>query len=346
MAITRQRIINRAKQLIISNPIWGKDKINVQLRREFGVGLRRIEVAKLKKLVTKQSPILSQQQIYLKQRQVTLQREGFLPQEAQYYSHYPISKPGLKSIRRFRASEIRNAIKKGVSRARIISYISDSYETKGYLDKGGKINPQAWYSRAFDEITKPIKERKSVLIEPEAYNDYRKAKQQFKFSIHDSLALSEAISSDKLPERMEQYRILRNAFFSHWEAFSIITAQTPSDKEGKIELQNLDLRNDYWQNAIQERINDARESIRKFMARGMNYPQAKQAYTREVELYYQNTKQTGDGRFQRGKETPWGWLREYYKWKAKPTVDFVEGKGKRQQRMDKKKMPYRVSRVN
>jgi len=39
-----------AKQLIIANPTWGKDKINKAVRARYKVGLRRVDVARLKEV--------------------------------------------------------------------------------------------------------------------------------------------------------------------------------------------------------------------------------------------------------------------------------------------------------
>jgi len=39
-----------AKQLIIANPTWGKDKINKAVRVRYNVGLRRVDVARLKEV--------------------------------------------------------------------------------------------------------------------------------------------------------------------------------------------------------------------------------------------------------------------------------------------------------
>ena len=45
---TREERLTRAKQLIIAHPEWGRVKVNKELRKEFGIGLRTIDVQKLK----------------------------------------------------------------------------------------------------------------------------------------------------------------------------------------------------------------------------------------------------------------------------------------------------------
>jgi len=44
----REKRLEYARGLIIQNPEWGKDRINKQVKARFGVGLRRIDVARLK----------------------------------------------------------------------------------------------------------------------------------------------------------------------------------------------------------------------------------------------------------------------------------------------------------
>lgn len=55
---TKQQIINRARELIINTPSAGKERINKQLRAEFGVGLRSATVLKLKAEVAEAKPAL------------------------------------------------------------------------------------------------------------------------------------------------------------------------------------------------------------------------------------------------------------------------------------------------
>ncbi len=49
-AQNRAARIKKAIELITANPHWGKDKINAELKKEFGVGLRRQDIAKLKEI--------------------------------------------------------------------------------------------------------------------------------------------------------------------------------------------------------------------------------------------------------------------------------------------------------
>lgn len=55
---TKQEIRARAKELIESQPSAGKERINKQLRAEFGVGLRSSTVLKLKEEVAEAKPAL------------------------------------------------------------------------------------------------------------------------------------------------------------------------------------------------------------------------------------------------------------------------------------------------
>lgn len=45
---SREERLARAKALIIQHPDWGRIKVNKQVRKEFGIGLRTIDVQKLK----------------------------------------------------------------------------------------------------------------------------------------------------------------------------------------------------------------------------------------------------------------------------------------------------------
>ena len=46
--VDRARRLARAKELIIQNPSWGRVRVNKELRKEYGVGLRTIDVQRLK----------------------------------------------------------------------------------------------------------------------------------------------------------------------------------------------------------------------------------------------------------------------------------------------------------
>lgn len=56
--VTKQEILARAKEIIISQPSAGKERINRQLRTEFGVGLRSATVLKIKSDVASEMPRL------------------------------------------------------------------------------------------------------------------------------------------------------------------------------------------------------------------------------------------------------------------------------------------------
>lgn len=54
--IARDRRIARASVIIKANPKWGRDRINAQLKQEFGIGLRKLYVNRLKRDILELPP--------------------------------------------------------------------------------------------------------------------------------------------------------------------------------------------------------------------------------------------------------------------------------------------------
>lgn len=329
---TQQERIERAKQIILQHPTLGKDAINKQLRKEFGAGLRRIEVGKLKKRVTAQTPALSHQFFLRQYRTKRLQEEGFLPEEAHFYSQFSISQPGLEKLRTFRKSEIRKARKSGITKQKIERYIRDSYGAHGWVDADNTIRPDFWNKHAFEEILKKPQERETVLIKPENYRYFRRTIQQ-KFKPDEVLKMSQTVPATEWVERMASYKALRNSFFTHFEALTIITG-TAKDVNGKIVLQDLDLNNPIWKDAMEARAKWANDEYLKLRSQGKTPAQSRMAIIKELQQH------DGD---KRDKTTPYDFLRDYYKYNKKgTTVDYIEGKQRRNIRLKKKKLPYKV----
>jgi hypothetical protein len=333
---TREQIIARAKELITQNPLWGKDRINKELRSEFGVGLRRIEVAKLKRV----SPIpeTARQVQLVVNRQQSLMKGWFLPEEAIHYSQFPISTAGMMTLRRFRRREADRAKKLGITGRRLNYYFRESYLARGFWDRETRrLDVNKWTKAVIGEIEKPWQRRKTIAIPADNYENYRKARSA-KINAPDSLELTEKIPKQRWSERSQDYETLRNARFSHWEAMQIITAQTPPDKANRTSLQELDLNNPYWMQCMTDRIKWYDTMMALFRKKGMTPRQAANAIERELNNYYARDK----------KRKPWDWLADFSPTKSKAgrkQVDFIASAQKREDRLRAKKMPFRAVRA-
>jgi len=332
---TRKQIIARATEIIKEYPLLGKNAINKQLREELGTGLRSTEILKLKRTLV--SPVVAEQALTVSRYQ-SLRKEGFLPKEATFYAQRPISSLGMKKIRRFRKSEIREARTEGIPETGLAEYITESYEARQLLTDTGDISPEKWNTQVFYEIEKPLRERETVAIPANRYKYYRRSVRA-NINKPDSLRLATRIPPEQWTERSEQYRILKRAHFAHWECIKIVSTRTKPDKEGKRRLQSLDLNTSEWQRAMAERNNWYRERMQHYRKKKLTYRQAQRAVMGELEDYYKGRR--GDSR---SDPTPWDFLRSIYKISDRPQMDFAEGARLRQQRFTKKKMPYRVRR--
>jgi len=59
MAINKQAVTDRARQIIRENPRWGKNRINNELRTEFHKGLRSATILSLKGEISRENPRLT-----------------------------------------------------------------------------------------------------------------------------------------------------------------------------------------------------------------------------------------------------------------------------------------------
>ena len=330
---TRNQIIKRATEIIKEYPILGKNAINRQLRKELGTGLRSSEILKLKRTLV--SPIVQEQALIVSRYQ-SLRKEGFLPKESDFYSQHPISSLGMKKIRRFRKTEIREAQEAGIPKTGIAEYITESYGARQLLTDTGEISPEKWNTEVFYEIEKPLRERETVAIPAGRYKYYRRSVRSG-INKPDSLRLATRIPPEQWAERSEQYNILKRAHFAHWECIKIVSTRTKPDKDGKRRLQSLDLNTSEWQRAMAERNFWYRERMQYYRRKKQTYAQSQRAVMAELEDYYRGRK--GDAR---SDPTPWDFLRMIYRISDRPQMDFAEGARLRQQRFAKKKMPYRV----
>lgn len=314
---TRQDVLKRAEELIKSNPYTGKDAINKQLRKEYGHGLRRIEVAKLKRRISRYTP----EQLRYHKKQITLIKEGFLPIEAKEFAKYPIARPGIQKIRRFRKSEIRNAVKAGIPKRHIKTYIRDSYQARGLVNPRGIPSPKKWVNAVYDEVVKPYKQRQPVLISPAKYKDFRIIK-QYQLNASENFDLIMNLPAHAIEERISMYRRLRTSFFTHEEALTIVNARI----KGTNQLQSLDLSSEVWQQAMTARKMEFWKIVNQFEKKGFSRAEAliaaRGAIRKRVDadkVKYSADKEHYDGNL----AFPYDYIKEYYK-KQKKQVDYQE----------------------
>lgn len=273
---------------------------------------------------------------YRQIRQKKLEQLGFLQFEAEYYSQFPIDSYGMRKVIRFRQRELDKVKHAGIPRNVIPNYIRASYQAKGYTDKEGNPRADLYNTILFEELQKPVKERKTLLIEPDRFDLYRHLRQDVKFTVRDARQVAEAISPQDFDARMRMYKVLRKAYYSHDEALYIISAQTPPDKQGKTRLQELDLTSDVWKRAMQERVAWVKQQVAVGKARGLTIQQALKRVKKEIEEWYRKDK----GR------TPFDEIEDISpRGKTKPTVNFKVAVAKRRiLKQKKEKMPWKVAK--
>ena len=162
---TKQELKTRAKELIISNPTAGKNKINTILKAEYGEGLRSRTILQLKQEVAVENPKLIPQ-LYRTGGVSTNYKEiyngwraaGFLPFEAREltigHEHPFDAKAVFDSIpsqraREFRVSIIKEQLNVGWSVKQIKDNILDFYI------RGKKVDP-------WEHIRAEYKPRKKI----------------------------------------------------------------------------------------------------------------------------------------------------------------------------------------
>lgn len=197
--------IEFAKSYIIANPSKGKDKINAAIKTEFGVGLRRIDVARLKEKTllgrTKRSTGIKSQERLIKEQIITpsriaeeqqrriitigfdaaqhmLRSAGFLQFEintifsAQGVTQAFNSKP-FKAMLKYRREFLQRKRKLGWTKAQIITNIKQHYQVK---DARGKplTDPFDFLRHAY--IPQPKKDK--AVIKAALDRDYEINKQK------------------------------------------------------------------------------------------------------------------------------------------------------------------------
>lgn len=146
---SREARIARATELIQDHPTWGKDRVNAEVKKEFGVGLQRIFVAHLKRDLT--TPKLTIEQ----KRERTMVNKGLLPTEAKALSKFPITSPAMKEYIKERKKLYKEAAKFGVSKASVNAQLRSDWKMDGYI-KRGKVD--------FDSIFSDFVKRISVVL--------------------------------------------------------------------------------------------------------------------------------------------------------------------------------------
>ena len=263
---------------------------------------------------------------YSEVRRSRLLREGFSPAQSQYYSTQSIDNLGMRKLRRYMHRQYKAAQEAGITDAQYQTYVRESWEAQGIS------TPEQWHDRAFDELMKPYKERQSLLIHPDIYNQYKAIRNDTKLSPSETYKLINQYSPTEWIKREQQYRQLINTFHTPEEATRIVYAWT---RDGQ--LQSLDLNNAAWQVSNQERTNWYRDYVRNALSRGLTRQEAYKAAMQEI-----NDKMRTD------KELPWANLDLISpKGPVKPRVDFIGAAMERQKRLDrqrKEQLPFRVAR--
>jgi len=263
-------------------------------------------------------------------RQDTLEKEGFLPSEARFYAKWPISSPGVMQVRRHRKSVLAKADKYGISTPRArYAYITDSYKARGYITKQKTLDVDRRNAELFAQLELPAKKRTPLVIAPDRYNQYQMAEARG-LSPSNAFTLAAELTPEQWRDRMRQFGYLRKSYFTTQEIVGFLTARGPRGN-----LQKLNLNNAYWQLLIQERRNWYAAQYKLGKSWGWSHGKTIAHIKELINDYYRRDK----------RRTPWDWFREVYKDLKKPQVDFIEGKKRRQAKMRKKKMPYRVTRI-
>jgi len=263
-------------------------------------------------------------------RQQKLETEGFLPFEAEYYSQFPLTHLGVRKIRRFRKTEIKRASRSGISD--IPAYISASYRAKGFVNEKGRPQANLYSSAITSQLEKPYKDRQSVLIQPDRYNIFQQAVSE-RFPLKQALQLAESIPASEWNKRKQQYNQLIRSRYSPSEAIYIISAQTPPDKNGNRRLQTLDLEQDAWQKAMEERLAFFKQQVSLGIKKGMTQQKAISAAMREIDNWYKKDKD----------RKPFDEIEDISpSGPPKPEVDFADALKKRRAKQIKEKMPWRA----
>ena len=224
---------------------------------------------------------------YREQRYKQLIKEGFLEEEALYYSRFKISTSGMRKLRRLRKREVKNASRYGITGTTLTDYILDSYEAQGYTYEG-KPSVDIFAQKVNDELMKPYKERKPVLITPERYREYKQAS-TLRLSSKDRFKMMQVIPTNQWNARMRDYQTLRRYHYTAWEALYIITATDPSGK-----LQPLDLSHPTWQKSLVNRTEWWRHQINVGIRELKLSPQQAivRAFKNIKDYYAQDSKRT------------------------------------------------------
>ena len=261
-----------------------------------------------------------------------LKSEGFLPEEARFYAQLPISEEGIRKLRYFRKREIKKALKAGISKTTIPSYIRQSYIAKGLVTKNKEPDVNEYSRWVIAQLEKPRKQRETVFIQPDRFDIFKEAKEA-QFTIADSLKLATLIPKEQWDKRKGQYRQLIATRYSPYEAFYIITA-TSTNKEGKKVLQKLDLTQPVWQTAMEERQNYFIQEVRKGIQKGMTTRTAIQSFKQSIQNWYKDKKHNPFDEIE--EVSPSG--------PRKPQVDIQEARKNRRAKQKAKGMPFLARR--
>lgn len=157
-ASPRELRISRATELIKKHPGWGKDRVNAELKSEFGSGLQRIAMARLKRETL--SPTLTKEE----KRAVTLVKRGLLPSEAREIAKFPITSLAVKEYVRERQKLIQTARHDKVPLASLNKQIKADWKIEGYT-KRGKTDFQKVFEDYAKKLAKYENKKYEVIVE-------------------------------------------------------------------------------------------------------------------------------------------------------------------------------------
>jgi hypothetical protein len=250
-----------------------------------------------------------------------LLKDYFLPEEALYYSQFPISISGMRKLRTLRKHDIKLAQWQGITD--IEQFIRDGYKVRGLTSKQGELQVDKYAQRVNEELMKPHYERESVLIEPERYNEFLSAKQQYGLKPSEAFNFTQIVSSVEWGRRFDQYQYLLYNHYTEWEAMKIITAVDPSGK-----LQPLDLTHPIWQEEILDRQKWFARQMQIGKEMGLTQQQSIAMAKKNIYDYYKADSN----------RTPFDHLKDLSpSGKPKANVDFADGFRRRRYRTVKKK---------
>lgn len=136
----------RAIELIKEHPVWTRRRVQFELRKEFGTGLRYDAYGRLRSNILAAGAIGE----YRRQKLIKL---GFLPSEARALSGIALSSPLMLKYIRERQAVVKVAKEVDMPKKALSAHIRFQYRTEGFFKKG-KLKPferlVVWTKQRYD----------------------------------------------------------------------------------------------------------------------------------------------------------------------------------------------------